>query len=62
MTGICRSSASSVSSGHASAYSTPCPAWITGFFASISTRAAASMSRAFPAGLVAFTGLYWSAT
>src|SRR5437867_911160 len=61
MTGIWSSSASSSSSGQASAYITPCPAWITGAFACSSTRVAASMSRALPAGLVAFTGRYWSA-
>src|SRR5881296_2533485 len=39
MTGICRSSASSSNSGEASAYITPWPAWITGLWASTSTRA-----------------------
>jgi hypothetical protein len=62
MTGICRSSASSSNSGEASAYITPWPAWITGLWASTSTRVAAAMSRGSPDGLVAFTTLYWSTT
>ena len=60
MTGAWSSSASSIRSSDASAYSTPWPAWITGRRASRSTRAAASTSRALAPAAVTLTGRYAS--
>ena len=60
MTGAWSSSASSMRSSVASAYRTPCPAWMTGRLASRSARAAASTSRALAPAAVTLTGRYAS--